>query len=750
MGRQQRLELQVSGGHPSPPSPKPRSPVLEKISALARGHRSHGTGLSQTSSSSLRSVTSISVSPTSSAGGSLDSTYQQPIPSSLDFIEAGGRGQMDAPRGASNGGDRRVTVRCRGAALNLVVGLETTAAEILMAVSERTAQPLNLNTSILTESCAQLGIERRLRRYERIRDILNSWDQDSQNTLVVCPDLAMPSLDLELGSVAHTGKPPSGFILHLYHSQKPGKWSKRYIALLEGGQVLLSKKYEPGPSDRDSVSLCHLSDCDIYVPTDARKRKHLKPPKKYCYAVKSQQKAAIFENTANYIHYFCTDDPDVGQEFFDRIHAWRSWYTVNRVLHLFDRKKVVSENPSQIPAERPLPPKNTIGHVKVSGHKLEVSVNDSPNTIGALDPLINSRRFDKPLVEFGKDWVPDPRPTNPPPATTAPIKLPIHREGKKDSSASISERGQGAFAEGGLLGAAYDRRKKAQREESLDVKLSDKPSARPFVEGPSLLNSQKVMAPSCPSSPVSIATAASTDHNRHPRPEPSSWFPSALEHSAKARQPVYRPTTSSTSAPPREYSQHERNHHEQPQSHLPRWPPQPLIDLTPKFVEPPQWNPSRAGRGYRPPAQGKPLVDFATGPPREPTMRNFEPPPPQSLIRRASVKSSTSNSTTGRQPRPMLSTGDLTRRPSTRPPPRSDRPPITRVGRPPVGYEQGSGSSQYGSSSVNERDGRDRTFTTSSTGSMSGRVRTAPSGSSMNPSDTIDSRYGRGRSGTMA
>ncbi|KAK1760780.1 hypothetical protein QBC47DRAFT_368186 [Echria macrotheca] len=657
--RRRELQLQLSA--PLPPLPtsscslnspsKPRSPVLGKISFLtkARRIRSAGSSLSSSLSPSSSTATSVSLDP-------LDSEEKPAM--SRTFIEIGGRGQTDAPRGASNGTERRVTVKFRGSTLDLVVGVETTAIDILTACAEQAAQSLDLATSVVVESYTGLGIERRLRRYERIRDVLNSWDHANQNTLVVLTDVINAEPDLHLSNVPKTDKPREGFILPMYHSHRPGKWNKRYITLLEGGQLSLSKKAEPGPSDKDTVSLCHLSDFDIYTPTETQKRKHLKPPKKNCYAIKSQQKQAVFLNTENYIHYFCTEDAKVAEEFYRRVHFWRSWYMVNKVLQLQIKPKPAAtavrnaEKAPQILPDKPVSPKKSFNHVKVNGHKVKVSVDESPYTIGAFKPLMDLERFDKPLDEFGKDWIPDTQkpsrvvPPSPPPAA-ASAKLRSGGERRREPVMK-SEGNSGAFSERGLLGAAYEERKQAQREESRHHQTTGTATSGAFVTGPNLLNGRRVSSNSSSSSSEPRPSLRS-DRRRSPdMADAPSWFPSAVEHTAKVRTSppapsVPRPSTSSASQ-----AHHTKPHYRPPQEPVPRRPqqeqiphrprtaaapPQPLVNLTPTFAEPPQWSRSGCGHGFHVPNAGKPLVDFATGPANHNMMRGYEPPP-STLIRR--------------------------------------------------------------------------------------------------------------------
>ena len=488
--------------------------------------------------------------------------------------------------------------------------------------------------------------------------MLNSWDNDSQNALVVSTDTTDVEPDLELANVPQTDKPREGFILPLYHSHRPGKWSKRYITLLQGGQLFLSKNEDPGPSDKDTVSLCHLSDFDIYVPTETQKRKQLRPPKKYCYAIKSQQKSTVFLSTQNYIHYFCTEDPRVAGDFYSRVHEWRSWYMVNRALQLHAPKKPVAktvrdaEKAPQILPDQPSLPKKSFSHIKVlNGHKVKVSVDESPYVIGAFKPLIDLQRFDKPLDEFGSDWVPDTRKPIP---DRAPVASPeqVRSSGEhKREPVMRPEREQRAFAEGSLLGTTYDERKQTQREESRHAQRWDDHNASdPFIVGPSLLNGCRSSSNTASSS--STRPSVSSGPKSVDEPEPSSWLPSAVEHSAKSQPvaPIRRSNTKSSSNPASTTNRHHGapQHHHQTQELpvRPRTgvaPPQPLINFQPAFVEAPQWARTGRGHGIKVP-DGKPLVEFATGPAVVPGARTYEPPSHIMPRRGESARSSESNS----------------------------------------------------------------------------------------------------------
>ena len=88
---------------------------------------------------------------------------------------------------------------------------------------------------------------------------------------------------------------------------------------------MVSKK----ENSKDHTNICHLSDYDIYSPSARAVAKEVKPPKKMCLAIKSQQKSSIFLSTENFVHFFCTNDRSVGDKWHRAVQQWRSWYLVN-------------------------------------------------------------------------------------------------------------------------------------------------------------------------------------------------------------------------------------------------------------------------------------------------------------------------------------------------------------------------------------------------------------------------------------
>ncbi|KAF4584508.1 ubiquitin-like protein [Ophiocordyceps camponoti-floridani] len=493
----------VTSPTPIPSSKSSKRPLLLSLAFLSRGRRNTTTpkknGI-ETPSLFTASCTSVD---TVSVPLELPPPPPPPPPPSsspsqrMGFIEQGGRGivpRTDAPASAINGGQRRVVVRCHSSTLTLSVTADTTAVDVVRLAAEKTNHPaVSASSYAVVECYFMLGIERRLRRYERVRDILNSWDDDEQNSLLLLPREG----GLDLGPVSRSQDAPTGFCFQLYHSARPGKWSKRWVTLQDGGQMFASKRAEAGAGDKDSVALCHLSDFDVYSPKESEMRRNLKPPKKFCYAIKSQQKTFVFPNGENFVHFFCTDDDGLAARFHDLVRAWRSWYLVNKVLDLGR-----DEKPSPPPIYNLL----STGGVGATSK----NSNGSDSALPALPgrTLRLPRRPLGPQQSSGREVAPKPQ------VFARPSTPDADREG--------------SFSATGLLGDAYDKRKLDEAQDRNEAKVE-----KPFTEGPSLLNGGVVVVSDKNKAVVVAAAAAASDNAK---PEPKSWFPSAAEHSARARK----------------------------------------------------------------------------------------------------------------------------------------------------------------------------------------------------------------------
>ncbi|PYH92788.1 hypothetical protein BO71DRAFT_456494 [Aspergillus ellipticus CBS 707.79] len=230
---------------------------------------------------------------------------------------------IDAPVSAVNARERRVLVQYRKSSMSICVTPSTSAQDIVSTALERMAAGADPQKFILMESFSELGLERPLRRYEYVRDVMNSWAHDEDNELIIVPAASLDALSLLDAQNVSPGQ-PADVTLHMYYSQKPRKWDKRFITLRYDGQVTVSKK----ENGQDFVNVCHLSDFDIYSPTASYLANSIKPPKRFCHAVKSQQKSTMFVSTENFVHFFSSNDRDIAEGWYKAIQTWRSWYLV--------------------------------------------------------------------------------------------------------------------------------------------------------------------------------------------------------------------------------------------------------------------------------------------------------------------------------------------------------------------------------------------------------------------------------------
>ncbi|KAJ1329592.1 PH domain-containing protein [Microdochium nivale] len=605
------------------PSQLQKSPVIEKFASLTK----------------IRKPTT-SHAPKSGFQDKAQDVHNSP---SVGII-SGGKGivpQTDAPASAINTADQIVAVRCRGNRFLLDVDADTTIVEIVAKCARLVNdRDITVSNCVVLELYESLGLERRVRQFEAIRDIINSWDLDSQNCLVVKFREAGDSAnDVDPTTIAKSIEPPKGCQIYMYHSNRPGKWNKRHITLLDNGQIICSKKPDAHAGDKDSMKLCRLSDYDIYQPSESEMRRHLKAPKRHCFAIRSQQKTTVFLNTDNYVQYFSVDDPEQAVLFQRKVDAWRTWCLLDRRPE--PRKESIASPPRTSSAKKEdfgSSPTSLGRHTSRRSVNLSdrprprTSVDGDPYAISEYKPLLDLSFSDKRLSLFGGD------------KTGSPI---ISTDLTKPSRNSLVGRGlidttkvDDGFTGNGLLGNNYEERREAANQEVTEQAATNngpQAESNAFASGPTLLNSQGL------------------SHQTSPT-KSGSWFPSALEHTAKHY--TAQPTSSNDRSDARkqtiadgsgnafpgsdkmQYHKSGRAHgpqsgqHRSREAHPPsgtshsqmqrgresrgaaqqpsrREQPKPLLDIgTPTANGPPQWK--RKGHGVKAPDGLEHLVDFIT------------------------------------------------------------------------------------------------------------------------------------------
>lgn len=352
----------------------------------------------------------------------------------------------------------------------LPVTPETTTMDLITSAANVFSDPIDVRATVLLEYFATVGVQRPLRRYEHVRDVMNSWDDDKANSLLLIPTRAaeVNPAGLSASNVPHDKPLQCSFLMH--YSQKPGHWDKKLVTIREDGQIVMAKD-----KDKETTTVCHLSDFDIYTPTAKSASKKIKPPKKWCYAIKSQQKTSMFLTSSNFVHFFCASDKTHGTSFYDAVQAWRSWYLVH-VMGEGQKKQ------ADTGVRRAL---SKAGNSSKHQHHNTTSSIGSHYQLGSFKPM-EMPQFERPpsshsqneQQQYSANQAPGRKPSVRdrvhPPVSLPKHMLPATQQLADDEPlvnmasnrrASLeAQNSEDAFNAGGLLGRSYSTRRRDQQE----------------------------------------------------------------------------------------------------------------------------------------------------------------------------------------------------------------------------------------------------------------------------------------------
>ncbi|CAG8528053.1 9982_t:CDS:2 [Paraglomus brasilianum] len=147
----------------------------------------------------------------------------------------------------------------------------------------------------LFELVNDLGLERPLRDWEIVTNVINTWDPARTTNALVCKTYAYRHTLTVEGM--NNGVPPLFGWLHL--KLKKNKWEKRYVYLRDG--AIYHAKDSKGVNE---TFLCTIASFDVYTLTKPLKR----APTKFAFALKSQDKITMFESPdQDYVHFLCAE-----------------------------------------------------------------------------------------------------------------------------------------------------------------------------------------------------------------------------------------------------------------------------------------------------------------------------------------------------------------------------------------------------------------------------------------------------------
>ncbi|THY98167.1 hypothetical protein D6C95_04790 [Aureobasidium pullulans] len=508
-------------------------------------------------------------------------------------VKPGGGGivpMTDAPLSAANVQGRRVTIECNGKSINLPVTPTTSASDLIASAANIMSENIDLRKSVLLENFHSVGITRPLRRYEHVKDVMNSWDEDRANSLMIVPENAIEADPMNLSAANAPRQKPRESAFLLMHSSKPGSWDKRLITIHQDGQVTMARP----DKETDTTNICHLTDFDIYNPTASQLNKKIKPPKKICYAIKSQTKSSMFIlKESIYVHFFCTSERTLATSFYDAVQSWRSWYLVN----------VLEEGKTTKTQELGRSASKATKQSKQSSHAQQPSTGsmDAHYQLGTFKPAMDLENFERPSSSRGQDTTAGASLGLNSSSNNAPARKPSVRE-RTSHPVSLSKQQQladdeplvnlannrrpsldndaaerEAFTSEGLLGRSYSTRQKMAAEKEAAAK-------NPWVTGPSLLSGDQAEGLNRQTSVKRTGSTRRTNGTelRH--------RPSTRERLMAADDGLKR--SGSTRA---------------------KEPSKPLVDLTPTYQPPPQH--FKKGKGFHPDQVGPGgLIDNATTP----------------------------------------------------------------------------------------------------------------------------------------
>ncbi|CAG8536369.1 10256_t:CDS:2 [Paraglomus occultum] len=147
----------------------------------------------------------------------------------------------------------------------------------------------------LFELVNDLGLERPLRDWEIVTNVINTWDTSRTTNALVCKTYAYRHTLTVEG--LNNGVPPLFGWLHL--KLRKNKWEKRYIYLRDGA-IYHAKDAKGG----NETFLCTIASFDVYTITKPLKR----APTKFAFALKSQDRVTMFESPEqDYVHFLCAE-----------------------------------------------------------------------------------------------------------------------------------------------------------------------------------------------------------------------------------------------------------------------------------------------------------------------------------------------------------------------------------------------------------------------------------------------------------
>ncbi|CAD7066669.1 unnamed protein product [Tilletia caries] len=175
---------------------------------------------------------------------------------------------------------------------------------------------------VVWDVCPGLGIERPLREYEIISQVMGVRADSLEDYFLLKRTELAPYLALK--AVPTLSPVLAGWV---YVEDRKKKWAKRWLELRE--HSLYHAKSEKG---KDEVFICSLTTFDVYLVDTGK----IKTPRPHAFAIRSQNSITMFEKPdQDYVHYFCLSDPGAHRSWVRAILNARTYVLKQEQAALF-------------------------------------------------------------------------------------------------------------------------------------------------------------------------------------------------------------------------------------------------------------------------------------------------------------------------------------------------------------------------------------------------------------------------------
>ncbi|KAJ3047882.1 hypothetical protein HK097_011084, partial [Rhizophlyctis rosea] len=265
----------------------------------------------------------------------------------------------------------------------------------------------------LFELCNDHGVERPLRDWEIVTDVISAWDATTSINAIVMKKYAYRDT-LSPRSLAGRYPRVQGW---MYMEIKPGKWNRRFFVLRDSS-IYYYKDANNGSSE---TFFCSLANYDVYTLSQRRK----KSPTQFCFALRSTNSVTFFENKDDYVRFLCVEKQERLYDWVLALRLAKSEKTFEDFPEMFEDYDVSSKARRR----REIKPRTALSPVR---GRQDV---DEPKGRRALSP-----GAPEPLLKFAPSELGQSRPVRRPmvqkPAVEADDAMlsPTEREGLRRSN----------------------------------------------------------------------------------------------------------------------------------------------------------------------------------------------------------------------------------------------------------------------------------------------------------------------------